>query len=121
MTGHPRLQHHPPTPLRATSSTQIVIEASRRWHRHPVLPEPAARRLRMPRFTRAYSASFTRSHKHPFADGCSRHAEQLRTPPGAAPDQGGQVMCALTAVAFPAVTVAVATPGWQPGRLAVTV
>jgi len=36
-------------------------------------------------------------------------------------DQGGQVMCALTAVAFPAVTVAVATPGWQPGRLAVTV
>jgi hypothetical protein len=38
-----------------------------------------------------------------------------------APDHGGQVMCALTALAFPAVTVAVATPGWQPGRLAVTV
>lgn len=38
-----------------------------------------------------------------------------------APNHGGQVMGALTAVAFPAVTVAVATPGWQPGRLAVTV
>ncbi len=38
-----------------------------------------------------------------------------------APDHGGQVMCALTALTCPAVTLAVATPGWQPGRLAVTV
>jgi len=37
------------------------------------------------------------------------------------PDHGGQVMGALTAVANPAVTLAVAMPGWQPGRLAVTV
>ena len=36
-------------------------------------------------------------------------------------DHGGQVMGALTGVAIPAVTVAVAMPGWQPGRLAVTV
>jgi hypothetical protein len=38
-----------------------------------------------------------------------------------APDHGGQVMCALTALTCPAVTLAVAAPGWQPGRLAVTV
>ncbi len=36
-------------------------------------------------------------------------------------DHGGQVMGALTALTCPAVTVAVATPGWQPGRLAVMV
>jgi hypothetical protein len=36
------------------------------------------------------------------------------------PDHGGQLMRALTAVATPAVTVAVAVPGWQPGRLVVT-
>ena len=37
------------------------------------------------------------------------------------PDHGGQVIGSLTAVANPAVTLAVAMPGWQPGRLAVTV
>src|SRR5690348_13394677 len=37
------------------------------------------------------------------------------------PDHGGQVIWALTAVASPAVTWAVAMPGWHPARLAMTV
>ena len=41
--------------------------------------------------------------------------------PRSGSDHGGQVIWALTAVATPAVTWAVAKPGWQPARLAMTV
>ena len=59
-----------------------------------------------------------RRRAHPrFSAGPSSSVSQAPLMAG----QGGQLMWALTAVATPAVTWAVATPGWQPGRLAVMV
>jgi len=62
-------------------STQIVPEGSRRagtgirtWPNHRYTIRGCTR------LTRAHPASYTHSHKHTFAHGSSRHAEQSRAP-----------------------------------------
>jgi hypothetical protein len=54
-----------------------------------------------------------------YRPGATRYQSSLAG--GLVSGHGGQVGWAWRAVAIPAVTTAVATAGWQPGRLAVMV